>query len=78
MANAWLAERETGEPVYSLSDTLMGCLSGLVSSSAGCAYVSSWASIAIGFVSGILYLVGTRLMIRFGIDDVVNAVRDLS
>jgi Amt family ammonium transporter len=78
MASAWLAERETGEPVYSLSDTLMGCLSGLVSITGCCAYVPSWASIVIGFVSGILYLVGTRLMIRFGIDDAVDAVRDFS
>jgi hypothetical protein len=76
MASAWLAERETGEPVYSLSDTLMGCLSGLVSITAGCAYVDAWASIIIGFVSGIVYLVGIRLMTRFGIDDAVDAVRD--
>lgn len=76
MASAWLAERETGEPVYSLSDTLMGCLSGLVSITAGCAYVQSWASIIIGFVAGILYLAGSRLMIRFGIDDAVDAVCD--
>jgi hypothetical protein len=76
VASAWLAERETGEPVYSLSDTLMGCLSGLVSITAGCAYVQSWASIIIGFVAGILYLAGSRLMIRFGIDDAVDAVCD--
>ena len=76
MASAWLSERQTGEPVYSLSDTLMGCLSGLVSITAGCAYVDAWASIIIGFVSGNLYLVGTHLMTRFGIDDAVDAVRD--
>ena len=76
MASAWLSERQTGEPVYSLSDTLMGCLSGLVSITAGCAYVDAWAAIIIGFISGILYLVGVRLMTRFGIDDAVDAVRD--
>jgi Amt family ammonium transporter len=62
--------------MYNLSDTLMGCLGGLVSITASCAYVQSWASIVIGIVSGILYLFGTRLMIRFGIDDAVDAVRD--
>ena len=76
MASAWLSERETGEPVYNLSDTLMGCLSGLVSITGSCAYIDAWASIVIGFVSGIIYLFGARLMIRFGIDDAVDAVRD--
>ncbi len=74
LAKLWISERETGEPVFSLSDTLMGCISGLVSITGGCAYFQSWASIAIGFISGLVYLAGSRLIIRFGVDDAVDAV----
>lgn len=74
LAKAWLVERATGEGVFSLSDALMGCLSGLVSITGGCAYVESWASIVIGFASGLLYLAGSRWMVRIGIDDAVDAI----
>ena len=74
LAKAWLVERSTGEALFSLSDTLMGCLSGLVGIGGGCAYVESWAAIIIGFVAGILYLAGSNLIIRLGIDDAVDAV----
>lgn len=74
LAKAWLTERETGEAVFSLSDALLGCLSGLVSMAGGCAYVESWAAIVIGLVSGLLYLTGSRLMVRYGIDDAVDAI----
>ncbi len=78
LAKAWWIERETGEAIFVLSDALMGCLSGLVSVAGGCAYIESWAAIVIGFLSGLLYLAGSRLLIRFGIDDAVDAVRFLS
>ena len=74
LAKAWLIERETGEAIFSLTDALMGCLSGLVSITGGCAYVESWASIVIGLVSGLLYLAGSMLMIKIGVDDAVDAV----
>jgi len=74
LAKAWLAERETGEAMFSLVDALMGCLSGLVSITGGCAYVESWAAIIIGVISGLLYLAGSRLMIRLGVDDAVDAI----
>jgi hypothetical protein len=56
----------------------MGCLSGLVSITGGCAFVQAWASIVIGLISGLVYLSGSRLMIRLGVDDAVDAVRILS
>ena len=74
LARLWISERETGEPVFSLSDTLMGCLSGLVSITGGCAYVQSWASIIIGLISGLVYLAGSHLIILLGVDDAVDAV----
>ena len=74
LAKLWITERETGEPVYSLSDTLMGCLAGLVSITGCCAYIQAWAAIIIGLVSGLVYLSGSHLLIRLGIDDAVDAV----
>lgn len=74
LAKAWWTERETGEAIFSLTDALMGCLSGLVAITGGCAYVESWAAIIIGLISGMLYLVGSHLMIRNGIDDAVDAI----
>ncbi len=74
LAKLWITERETGEPVYSLSDTLMGCLAGLVSITGSCAFIQAWAAIIIGLFSGLVYLSGSRLLIRLGIDDAVDAV----
>ena len=74
LAKAWLTERRTGEAIFSLGDALWGCLSGLVSITGGCAYVESWAAIIIGFISGLLYLAGSNLMIRWGVDDAVDAI----
>ncbi|KAL7534457.1 hypothetical protein ACHAXR_005893 [Thalassiosira sp. AJA248-18] len=74
LAKSWLVERETGEAHFYLTDAIMGCLIGLVSITGSCAYVESWAAIVIGLVSGILYLIGSRLMIRIGIDDAVDGV----
>ena len=74
MVKLWITERETGEPIFSLSDTLLGCLAGLVSITGGCAYVQAWASLIIGLISGLVYLFGSRLLIRLGIDDAVDAV----
>ena len=74
LAKAWLVERDTGEAIFSLSDALMGCLSGLVSVTGCCAYVESWAAIIIGLLSGLLYLAGSSWIIKLGIDDAVDAV----
>jgi len=74
LAKAWLTERSTGEAIFSLTDALMGCLGGLVSIAGGCAYVESWAAITIGIIAGLLYLIGSRLLIRIGVDDAVDAI----
>lgn len=74
LAKAWLIERETGEAIFSLTDALMGVLSGLVSITGGCAYVESWAAIIIGLLSGLIYLAGSYFLIKRGIDDAVDAI----
>lgn len=51
-----------------------GCLSGLVAITAGCSVVESWASIVIGLVAGALYLACSKLLVRWRIDDAVDAI----
>lgn len=74
LAKAWLSERETGEATFSLTDALWGCLSGLVSVTGGCAVITSWASIIIGFISGLIYLCGSNLIVKLRVDDAVDAI----
>lgn len=51
-----------------------GALSGLVSIAGGCAVVEPWAAVITGFMSGNIYLLVSKLLIRLAIDDVVDAV----
>jgi len=50
-----------------------GILAGLVSITAGCAFVKPWEAIIIGFVAGFLYVGASMLLQRLKIDDVVDA-----
>jgi len=72
--NYYLMERKTGEGNFSLFAAMNGCLAGLVGSTGGCAVVEPWAAVIIGSVSGLLYLVTSKLLIRLRIDDAVDAV----
>ena len=51
-----------------------GCLSGLVAITAGCATVDTWAAVVIGIAAGWFYLLGSKLLIIFRIDDAVDAI----
>jgi Amt family ammonium transporter len=64
----------TGIATYDLSYTMNGCLTGLVSITAGCATVEPWAAIIIGIVGGWFYLLGSHLLVKFRIDDAVDAI----
>ena len=50
-----------------------GLLAGLVAITGGCAYVEPWASIIIGIVASLLYLLTSKLLIRLHIDDPLDA-----
>ncbi len=67
-------ERLTGEVKFNLQYAMNGCLSGLVSVTAGCAVIESWASVVVGLVSGLLYLVSSKLLVKRRIDDAVDAI----
>lgn len=59
--------------VHDLWQLLNGLLCGLVAITPGCATVPSWAALIIGCTSVYAYLLGTKLLSRFRIDDVVDA-----
>jgi Amt family ammonium transporter len=50
-----------------------GILAGLVSITAGCAFVKPWESIIIGFIGGFVYFGASFLMKLLKVDDVVDA-----
>mmetsp|Transcript_166 Transcript_166/g.283 ORF Transcript_166/g.283 Transcript_166/m.283 type:complete len:221 (+) Transcript_166:1333-1995(+) len=51
-----------------------GCLTGLVAITAGCATVETWAAVVIGIIAGWFYLIGSYLLVKFKIDDAVDAI----
>lgn len=67
-------KKKGGEAAYNLTAALNGLLSGLVSISAGCGTVDSWASVVIGCIGGFLYFVAANGIVRLRIDDVVDAI----
>ena len=57
-----------------LSMMLNGAIAALVAITAACAFVAPWAAIVIGFVAGVIVVVGVLLVERVGIDDPIGAV----
>jgi len=57
-----------------LSMMLNGAIGALVAITAACAFVAPWAALLIGFVSGIIVVVGSLFVERIGIDDPVGAI----
>jgi Amt family ammonium transporter len=69
MVTVWV---KFGKP--DLSMTMNGALAGLVAITAPCAFVSPAASIAIGFIAGIIVVFGVVALDALRIDDPVGAV----
>mmetsp|Transcript_63548 Transcript_63548/g.124779 ORF Transcript_63548/g.124779 Transcript_63548/m.124779 type:complete len:474 (+) Transcript_63548:171-1592(+) len=63
-----------GRGIIRLEFANNGVLCGLVAITAGCAVVEPYAAALIGFFSSFVYLGSSKLLLYFGIDDVVNAV----
>ncbi len=57
-----------------LSMMLNGAIAALVAITAACAFVAPWAAILIGFVAGVIVVLGVLAVDRVGIDDPVGAV----
>lgn len=67
-------ERTTGEAQFDLTMAMNGALSGLVAITSGCAVVQPWAAVVIGMIAGWFYLAGSHLLIKFRLDDAVDAI----
>ncbi|KAL7540107.1 hypothetical protein ACHAXR_009863 [Thalassiosira sp. AJA248-18] len=67
-------ERKTGIVSWDTTACMNGCLTGLVAVTAPCATVEPWAAFVIGVVAGWIYLGASALMLRFKIDDAVDAI----
>jgi Amt family ammonium transporter len=65
---------ETGETSYDLTMAMNGALGGLVAVTAGTSVITPWAAIFIGFIGGLVYLFGSKLLIKLKIDDAVDAI----
>jgi len=72
--NFIILERRLGEPIYDLKMAMNGSLSGLVAITAGCGVVEPWASMVIGGIAGLLYIGASNLLIKFRLDDAVDAI----
>jgi len=57
-----------------LSMMLNGAIAALVAITAACAFVAPWAAIVIGFVAGVIVVLGSLLVEKVGIDDPVGAM----
>ena len=57
-----------------LSMMLNGAIAALVAITAACAFVAPWAAILIGFVAGVIVVLGSLLVEQVGIDDPVGAL----
>ncbi|EDQ87300.1 uncharacterized protein MONBRDRAFT_27353 [Monosiga brevicollis MX1] len=58
----------------SLSITANGIIAGMVAICAGAGSVMPWAALIIGVVAGFVYLAWSVALVRFGIDDALDAV----
>ena len=59
---------------WSVTNACNGVLAGLVSITAGCATVPTWASVVIGLVGGVLFSAASRFVLHvLKVDDVVDA-----
>jgi Amt family ammonium transporter len=72
--NLWLLERYTGEPFFDLKYAMNGTLSGLVAITAGCGVLEPWAAVLVGFIAGLLYIGGSKGILRLRLDDAVDAI----
>ncbi len=69
----WRNKGHKGEQ-FDLDYTINGILGGLVSITAGCTVVESWAAVVIGFIGAFVWMGCKYIVLQYKIDDVVDAV----
>lgn len=65
---------KTGETCYDITMCMNGALSGLVAITAGCSTIAPWGAFVIGLIAGPWYIFWSNLLVRFKIDDAVDAI----
>jgi Amt family ammonium transporter len=53
---------------------LNGAIAALVAITAACAFVAPWAAVLIGFVAGVIVVLGVLFVEKIGIDDPIGAI----
>jgi Amt family ammonium transporter len=69
VATSWIVVKKPD-----LSMMLNGAIAALVAITAACAFVAPWAAIVIGFVAGIIVVVGALAVERARVDDPIGAI----
>ncbi len=69
VATSWIVIRKPD-----LSMMLNGAIAALVAITAACAFVAPWAALVIGFLAGVIVVLGVLLVERVGIDDPIGAL----
>ena len=69
VATSWIVIRKPD-----LSMMLNGAIAALVAITAACAFVAPWAALLIGFLAGVIVVLGVLLVERVGIDDPIGAI----
>ena len=72
--NLYLEERKTGDYSFNLTMAMNGLLSGLVAVTAPCGTIEPWAACVIGLIAGWIYMGGSALLLKWHIDDAVDAI----
>lgn len=63
-----------GELAFELPLAMNGALGGLVAVTAGCGTIEMWAAVVIGAVAGWIYMIFSSALVRWRIDDAVDAI----
>lgn len=65
---------KTGKYDLNIQVALNGLLSGCVAITGACGTIEPWAACLIGMISGWVYLLGSSTLVRWKIDDAVDAI----
>ena len=74
MLGSRLVEYIWGRQQVSIWAIMIGLLAGLVSITGGAPYFTIYEAILIGLIGGVIAMLGSRLLRRFKVDDVVGAI----
>ena len=69
VTTAWLVIKKPD-----LSMMLNGAIAALVAITAACAFVAPWGAVLIGFVAGVIVVLGVLFVEKIGIDDPIGAI----